>query len=86
MFDRLRNRLFQRGLPKPRPIDGLIQMIIYVYVPGKGYLATRRGITMCNLSGATGPGLSEEEMIVLEAKSGYRAITHRLAKFRAEGR
>lgn len=73
--------------PEPRPIPGQIQLVIYVYVEGKGYLATRRGITMCGLTPeqAKRQAHSDLDLFLIEAKAGYRAITNRLKKLDAEG-
>jgi hypothetical protein len=76
----------------PQPEDhghkmpDVLQLLIYVWVPGKGYLTTRRGITMCNLSGAKPENpLTDEEMFMLEAKAGYRAIKAGLKRHAESG-
>ena len=54
-------------------MDGMIQLVMAVWVPGKGWLHTRRGIVR---HGIIHPPTEDE--IVLEARGAYRAITHRL--------
>jgi hypothetical protein len=66
-----------------RKIPGMIQMVMAVWVPEEGWLHTKRGITACGPIKAQPVG---EDAVVLEAKSGYRAIQHRLEAVDAVGK
>lgn len=56
------------------PTPGKVHALMATWVEGKGWLVTRRGITVC------GPiaQLPEEEMFMLEMRGSYRAIRARV--------
>ena len=64
-----------------RKVEGQVQLVMAQWVPGKGWLTTRRGITVCGPIAAQPTG---EDAVALEAKTGYRALQHRLAKEAAD--
>lgn len=86
MIAEVRAGLF-RYEEKPDPFEfhhspGVVQLYLTMWVPGRGWLATRRGISVCNLSSGEliRDHLSDEEVLALEAKTGYRAMMHALKR------
>lgn len=59
-----------------RPIENMLQIQMAVFIPGKGWLHTRRGIVTHGII----PPWSNEEAAVLEVKNGLRAMLHRAAE------
>lgn len=63
---------------------GLVQMVLVTYVPGKGWLATRRGAIYGGHHGR--PPLIEDslervmEVMTVELRSGIRAMQHRVRR------
>lgn len=55
------------------PVPNMLQIQMAVFVPGKGWLHTRRGIVTHGII----PPWSNEEAAVMEVKNGLRAMVHR---------
>lgn len=64
------------------PLPGAIQILMAVYIPGKGYLATRRGMIYGGRHGEP-PMVSDPdkawEIAAVEVQGGLRALSHRHA-------
>jgi hypothetical protein len=61
-------------LPESARVAGVIQIIMFCWVPGKGWLATRRGIS--DLPADT----MSEAWVVQQARTGWKAMMGRLKK------